>query len=103
MRRVLLAYLAATTAMSTFQSVSDDSEGEAKQRYDALIEDTKLVSGAEAVAVLLSKQVLHAPGALVEIYQATKQGKTIVPILILGRGYVCLPAGSNSRLVSYRA
>jgi len=42
---------------------------------------------AEAIAVLLSKRVLHEPTALMEIYQAARQGKIIVPICMTGRGY----------------
>ena len=38
--------------------------------------------GAEAVAVLLTKHVLHEPAALIEIYQAAQQGKTMVPICL---------------------
>ena len=42
---------------------------------------------AEALAVLLSKHVLHEPAALMEIYDAVQQGKPILPICLVGRGY----------------
>ena len=40
-----------------------------------------------AVAVLLSKHVLYAPAALVEIYSAVQQSKPVVPIYLMGREY----------------
>ena len=42
---------------------------------------------AEALAVLLSKHVLHEPAALMEVYDAVQQGKPILPICLIGRGY----------------
>jgi len=42
---------------------------------------------AEALAVLLSKHVLHEPAALMEVYVAVQQGKPILPICLIGRGY----------------
>mmetsp|Transcript_69285 Transcript_69285/g.167568 ORF Transcript_69285/g.167568 Transcript_69285/m.167568 type:complete len:210 (-) Transcript_69285:258-887(-) len=42
---------------------------------------------AEALAVLLSKHVLHEPAALMEIYNAVQQGKPVLPICLMGRGY----------------
>ena len=42
---------------------------------------------AEALAVLLSKHVLHEPTALMEIYDAVQQGKPILPICLIGCGY----------------
>ena len=50
---------------------------------------------AEAIAVLLSKRVLHEPAALVEIYQCALQGKVIVPICLVGRGYEYKEAGDH--------
>jgi len=50
---------------------------------------------AEAIAVLLSKRVLHEPAALVEIYQCALQGKVIVPICLVGRGYDYKKAGDH--------
>ena len=41
----------------------------------------------EAMVVLLTKQVLHEPAALMEVYDAVQQAKPIVPICIFGRGY----------------
>ena len=42
---------------------------------------------AEALAVLLSKHVLHEPAALMEIYNAVQQGKPVLSICVMGRGY----------------
>ena len=42
---------------------------------------------AEALAVLLSKHVLHEPAALMEIYDAVQRGKPILPICLIGRSY----------------
>ena len=42
---------------------------------------------AEAVAVLLSRHVLHQPDALMEIYNAVQQRKPLLPICLMGRGY----------------
>ena len=42
---------------------------------------------AEALAVLLSKHVLHEPAALMEIYNAVQQGKPVLSICLMGRGY----------------
>ena len=42
---------------------------------------------AEALAVLLSKHVLHEPAALMEIYDAVQRGKPILPICLIGRAY----------------
>ena len=50
---------------------------------------------AEAIAVLLSERVLHEPAALVEIYQCALQGKVIVPICLVGRGYDYKKAGDH--------
>ena len=50
---------------------------------------------AEAIAVLLSERVLHEPAALVEIYQCAQQGKVIVPICLVGRGYDYKKAGDH--------
>ena len=49
--------------------------------------DTVLAHSAEALAVLLSKHVLHEPAALMEVYDAVQQGKPILPICLIGRGY----------------
>ena len=49
--------------------------------------DTGETSRAEAVAVLLSKRVLHEPAALIEIYQCAQQGKIMIPICLVGHGY----------------
>ena len=49
--------------------------------------DTVLAHSAEALAVLLSKHVLHEPAALMEVYDAVLQGKPILPICLIGRGY----------------
>ena len=53
------------------------------------------VGRAEAIAVLLSEHVLHEPAALVEIYQCARQGKVIVPICLVGRGYDYKKAGDH--------
>ena len=57
--------------------------------------DAGEVDRAEAIAVLLSKRVLHEPAALVEIYQCALQGKVIVPICLVGRGYEYKEAGDH--------
>ena len=46
-----------------------------------------VVHSAEALAVLLSKHVLHEPAALMEIYNAVQQGKPVMSICLMGRGY----------------
>ncbi|MFL2885600.1 MAG: hypothetical protein ACJZ48_01490 [Candidatus Pelagibacterales bacterium] len=57
---------------------------------------------AEAVAVLLTKGVLHEPAALLEIYAAAAQGKTIVPICLQGRGYDFKEAGEHLHQLATR-
>ena len=42
---------------------------------------------AEALAVLLTRQVLHDPSALFHIYHAALRKRPIVPICLVGRGY----------------
>ena len=37
--------------------------------------------------MLLTKNLLHEPAVLLEIYEAVRQGKTTVPICLVGRGY----------------
>ena len=37
--------------------------------------------------MLLTKNLLHEPAVLLEIYEAVRQGKTMVPICLVGRGY----------------
>ena len=39
--------------------------------------------------------MLHEPAALVEIYQSAQQGKVIVPICLVGRGYDYRKAGDH--------
>ena len=58
-------------------------------------EEVGRASQAEAIAVLLSEHVLHEPAALVEIYQCARQGKVIVPICLVGRGYDYKKAGDH--------
>ena len=50
------------------------------------LKDT-VAHSAEALAVLLSKHVLHEPAALMEIYNAVQQGKPVMSICLMGRGY----------------
>ena len=63
-------------------------------RMDRLVTTSNLTGApdtmahnAEAVVVLLSRHVLHEPAALMEIYNAVQQGKPVVPICLMGRGY----------------
>ena len=49
--------------------------------------DIMAAQSAEAVAVLLTKNCLRDPCVLVELYHALQQGKPIVPICLVGRGY----------------
>ena len=41
----------------------------------------------EAVAVLLTRHVLHEPAALVEVFAAIQDAKPIVPVCLMGHGY----------------
>ena len=67
---------------------------ELAMRLDRLVSTSNLTGSkdtvahsAEALAVLLSKHVLHEPAALMEIYNAVQQGKPIFSICLIGRGY----------------
>ena len=62
---------------------------------------TKMASNAEAMGVLLTKNLLFEPAALFEIYQAAEQGKTIIPLCLIGRGYDY--AGASSHLSNLEA
>ena len=42
---------------------------------------------AESVALLLTKEVLMDPKVLASVFRAVKEGKHIVPICLIGRGY----------------
>ena len=67
---------------------------ELAMRMDRLVTTSNLTGAqdtvahnAEAVVVLLSGHVLHEPATLIEIYNAVEQGKPVVPICLMGRGY----------------
>jgi len=67
---------------------------ELAMRLDRLVSTSNLAGSpdtmthdAEAVAVLLSRHVLHEPDALMEIYNAVQQSKPLLPICLMGRGY----------------
>jgi hypothetical protein len=62
---------------------------------------TKMASNAEAMGVLLTKNLLFEPAALFEIYQAAEQGKTIIPLCLIGRGYDY--AGASNHLSNLEA
>ena len=65
-------------------------------------EDTKSAQAAQAVAVLLTKHVLHEPLSLIEIFQAAQQGKTMVPVCLV-RSRAQTPAPSPCTDARFRS
>ena len=74
----------------------------AKSVFKGGNEDTKSAQAAQAVAVLLTKHVLHEPLALIEIFQAAQQGKTMVPVCLV-RSRAQTPAPSPCTDARFRS
>ena len=49
--------------------------------------DADVIYDANAVAVLLTKSALHDPATLVSAYHAVINGKPLLPVCLIGRGY----------------
>ena len=56
--------------LGRFVTIDNLSSNKSTNRRPSVNDDTMAAGNAEAIAVLLSKNVLHEPLALIELYQA---------------------------------